>query len=552
MDTSSRKECIKQKCRGEAMSHKELRFAPLIRVSTEQQEKKGESLRTQKEQILSYVKRLGGIIPDSCWQYSGQEHATPGQDRQLLDKLLEDSSKNIFDAIIVCDASRWSRDNKKSKEGLTILKKHKILFFAATTEYDLHSPEQALFLGLAAEINEFHAKNQNLKSIQNRIARAKRGIPTTGKLPYGRTFDSEKSIWGIDKEKAQNIKWAADQYLNHNKGIIEIAKTLRMNVSNLWKILNHRSGDTWTIEFDATSLNIKEDVTMNIPPLLTPETIKAIHERAKANKTYTHGEIKNKYLLSRMIFCEDCGNAMFGQTNRHISRYYRHARYRLDECNPKFWVRADLIEDAVFLHLFNLFGNVDGMEKAIARAIPNKARTVSLQEELKQLEPKLQLCQKEKENIVRSIAKGILTDEDAATNMRDIRESESRLTQSIFQIKLQLENVPTKERIERSATLVQNTIRKAYKGKGGIDKMTYEEKRTLLEKAFSGKDVKGKRLGVYVRKTNNPDRPIAFTVKGILGNIEGLLPLSKFDLEELIGPEDETNFALYCRAAVHP
>ena len=56
-----------------------LRFAPLIRVSTEGQEKKSESLRTQTTQIKQYVKSLGGIIPEHCWKYSGQEHATPEQ-----------------------------------------------------------------------------------------------------------------------------------------------------------------------------------------------------------------------------------------------------------------------------------------------------------------------------------------------------------------------------------------------------------------------------------------------------------------------------------------
>ena len=58
---------------------KGLRFAPIIRVSTEKQERQGESLQTQKEQILQNVKVLGGTIPEYCWEYSGQEHATPAQ-----------------------------------------------------------------------------------------------------------------------------------------------------------------------------------------------------------------------------------------------------------------------------------------------------------------------------------------------------------------------------------------------------------------------------------------------------------------------------------------
>jgi hypothetical protein len=61
-----------------------LRFAPLVRVSTEKQSEKGESLRTQVSQIKLYVQSLGGRIQNNCWQYCGQEHATPEQERKNL------------------------------------------------------------------------------------------------------------------------------------------------------------------------------------------------------------------------------------------------------------------------------------------------------------------------------------------------------------------------------------------------------------------------------------------------------------------------------------
>jgi DNA invertase Pin-like site-specific DNA recombinase len=532
------------------MTTKPIRFAPLIRVSTEQQEKKGESLRTQREQIQHYVKALGGEIPERCWEYSGQEHATPGQERQKLDKLLEDSGKHVFDAVIVCDASRWSRDNEKSKAGLRILRQHGIRFFVAGMEYNLHSPEQSLFLGLAAEINEFHAKNQNLKSIQNRIARAKRGLPTTGKLPYGRTFDSVTERWGIDGEKARNIQWAADQYLNHSKSIVDLAKTLGMNVSNLWKVLTKRSGDTWTIEFNSTSLNIDEAVTLKIPRLLPEETIQAIHERAKTNKTYTHGEIKYNYLLSRMVFCADCGNAMFGQTNHQTTRYYRHPRGRLTPCNPGLWVRADELEEAVLLHLFSLFGNIAAMERAIERAIPDHSRLTALQEQKTVFETKLAAVQKEKQNLIRSVAKGILTDEDVAKDILEIREREALLTAEIDRITPQLENVPTRKHIEKSARMVAKIFKVAYSEKGALTKMSYKDQRELIQRAFAGKDNEGRRLGVFVRKSDKPDKPWEFSIKGILATLEGQLPLTEQDKEELIGGyEEETKYAYRCRAA---
>ena len=136
------------------MATKQLRFAPLIRVSTEKQANKGESLRTQSEQIASYAKKINGVIPAELKErYSGQEHATPENERQKFDLLLSDASKDMFDAVIVCDVSRWSRDNLKSKKGLEVLRKNKIRFFCGAMELDLNKPDSRFILGMQTEIN---------------------------------------------------------------------------------------------------------------------------------------------------------------------------------------------------------------------------------------------------------------------------------------------------------------------------------------------------------------------------------------------------------------
>src|SRR4030067_1451650 len=45
---------------------KSLEFAPLVRVSTERQEKQGESLNTQRTQLEAAVERMGGGQRDEC------------------------------------------------------------------------------------------------------------------------------------------------------------------------------------------------------------------------------------------------------------------------------------------------------------------------------------------------------------------------------------------------------------------------------------------------------------------------------------------------------
>jgi DNA invertase Pin-like site-specific DNA recombinase len=103
--------------KSKANPSRKLRFAALIRVSTEKQEQQGESLRIQKKQIETAVQQLGGVISKT---YAGQEHATEGHEKERFKSLLADAAKttNPFDAVIVVDASRWSRDQVESEKGL--------------------------------------------------------------------------------------------------------------------------------------------------------------------------------------------------------------------------------------------------------------------------------------------------------------------------------------------------------------------------------------------------------------------------------------------------
>lgn len=496
-----------------------LRIAPLIRVSTETQALKGESLRTQKDQIIQYAERLGGEIVS--WDYSGQEHATPDQERKKLDKLLRDSTNGFFDAVMVCDLSRWSRDNRRSKEGIEILKNAGIRFFVGPTEYDLHSPEQCLFVGMATEMNEFFAKNQSLKSIQSRISRAKRGIPTSGKLPYGRTW-TQNSGWGLDHKKQENIQYAASCYLS-GESMTKIAKSLGMNHSNLWKILTKRAGSKWPVKFRNKKLNIDESFDINVPSLLSEQTIEAIKNQGASNKTYTHGQLKNKYLLGRVVLCSECGNAMFGQTNHGNRRYYRHPRGRTIVCDQSLWVPAQQLEDAVMVNLFAMFGDIERLEKAVEAATPNKHNVDILRKRLIALEKDSEGATRQKHNIVRAIKNGIINDEEASSEMEKLREREILLVDEKSRIEFELHAFPE---YQKHLSALGKAIRKhslsLYYRPESLKKMDYDSKRKVVQAAFAGKDIKGKRLGVYVSKVNAVWHY----------DIRGIIPLENFKFSQ--------------------
>lgn len=387
------------------MSKERLRFAPLIRVSTEQQERKGQSLRTQRKQINGAVKLLNGVIPEYCRdRYTGQEHATPGSEREMLKALIEDAKRGLFDAVIVADDSRWSRDNRSSKENLEILRKHGIQFYSGTTHHDLNDPSAKLYLGLAAEIGEYQASIQSLKSIQNRIDRAKDGKPVSGKLPWGRTYDKEAEKWGLKEGAKDDIARAAQRYLA-GESLKAIAPSLGMKHWNLIKILRERSGDTWVQCFRSKKHDIDISIPTKIPRLLEDDVIAKIHEQIAANKTYHHGEIKYFYLLRRFVFCAECGYALSAQTNHNERQYYRHTnQLRKQECTNRFWVPADELNEAVMAHLFYMFRE-GRLKKALEDAVPNKTEVDKLQGRKERLEVRLAEAEKGKRSLIDAVAR---------------------------------------------------------------------------------------------------------------------------------------------------
>ena len=515
-----------------------IRFAPLIRVSTEKQEEQGSSLDTQKEAILKAIETIkGGYVPDHCWKYSGQEHATPDFERQMFNQLLSDAKKDLFDAVIVYDPSRWSRDNRLSKEGLSILKENGVRFFCGTTEYNLFLPQASLFIGMSTEMNEYVALEQTRKSLISRIARAKNNIPSIGKLPFGRIFDKKSKQWSVDPDGQKKIVWAAEQYLQ-GKSMSEIADTLGMNHSSLWNILKNRSGTEWVIDFNNKRLNISETVTLEIPSLLSQKTIDAIWQKSESNKTFEHGFIKNKYLFSRMIFCGECGYAMFGQTNHSGRRYYRHARKRKKECkNGGIYVSADIVEEAVFVKLFALCGDAPRIEQAVKSSSEKFGDHNKLLDEQKILNKELRAIANQKSNLINAIARGDINSDDIKEKMNSLKQQESKIDKLIGVNKEKIRNTLSPKEIKQRSEWVKKVILKAAKNTYGRAehylKMTWEDKRRLSELIFSGVDFDGKRAGVYLTKDEQGN--LLYEANGIINaKIDGNLPISKFEIMDLL------------------
>lgn len=503
----------------------ELIFAPLIRVSTEAQKKRGESLDTQRNQLEKAVEMLGGKIYK--W-YAGQEHATSEQERKILGELMKDAEENKFKAVIVCDASRWSRDNKKNKNDLDILRKNGIRFFVGTTEYNLYDPTQSFMIGMNVEVSEYFAREQTYKSILNRIERAKKGFPSCGKLPYGRTFNKKNKVWEIDKEKKIRLEEIAKIYLEENIGFPELGKRFGMNGSNLDKILTKRCGEIWEQRFRSKAHNIDVIIPTRVPRLLDEETIRKIKNKAVSRKSFNHGFYKYEYLFNRIIFDADTGYALTGTPNSKGKRYYK--PYQGSNAH-RYMINADVLEKAVLEEFFGLLGCSKTLQEAVFDGNPIgkiagelREKEKNFQRELRSMENKIENFTKAIENYEGVDLKSLL--QKIKSESKNIEQKKVDLEFKIQKIQNQLSSLPTESEIINISKRMGRELlirqKESYLRSGAaLDTLPFSEKKKIILLFFSGKDEFGKKFGIYVNFLEGKPRRYRFKAYGKFALVSG-------------------------------
>jgi len=498
-----------------------LRFAPVARVSTEQQERQGESLRVQKEQLMAAVKTLRGRLIDDPWRYSGQAHATPEFEHERLEQLMRDTPKDIFDAVIVTKLDRWSRDARFTINAWPIFFDNGIKFYEGMREINFNSPMDVNYFEMGAVQGGHFARIMALASAEARISRAKRGIPTCGKKPYARRWDKHRQEWVIDEEAHNKIKYAASEFLS-GRAMQDIADELGMNNSNLQLVLKKKCGTDWPIRFRSKRFNIDETVMLQIPRLLDEETIQAVKDRLASNRTVRRAPKKYKYLLKSVIFCSECGYTLSGDTKPtgNFPQNYVHprGRKRVHQCKHFTSIPCEAIDGPVLLHLFTLMGNEAAIGRAIKQAIPNRAELKVQASRLKDLEAELKQVDRHTENLLDEIEKGNIRGEVVKKRMEKLETRQKTIMDNIERIKTKTKDLPTKEVIELRASMLKAQMSQLYSEPNDFKNMTFEDKRELILKFFEGVDADGKRLGVYLTKTEDGFR---YEIKGMFGQFAG-------------------------------
>ncbi len=506
--------------------------AGYVRVSSKEQTE-GESLSTQRKSIEKYCKAQGYKLTEIY----ADEGISGGsvKDRHALLRCIYDGQNGKFNVLVIHRLSRFGRNARELLNNHDELSKTGIQLRSISEGIDFKSKYGKAMLGMLAIVAELEKDIIKEQLLENRIARGQRGIPTAGKLPFGRKFNKQNGEWELDEEVAGLLRWAADEYLKGGS-LRDISETLRTRHNqplcyhHLITVLSKRCGDTWTVNFKG-----EEPITYEIPRILDDSTIQKIQERLEHNRIECRKDVR-RYVLTGFIRCEACGKSLSGQTqvNKYGTQfqYYNHPGGKYEKCKAFNSIPLKKIENAVFQTIFENMADVPSFEKAIANSLPDEKLIKSLIDKIKTGEKELKRINKELDKLVNLALSGTLERETIKSKEQSLLQARVKATEELEDNKDRLSSMPDIKKVKKEADNIRRKLLLDYSGPERLEEMTFDEKKTLLHWLFDGKDKEGTPYGIYVSKK---DKEIDYFM---YGRITGLRTLKGDDFDYEGGDND--------------
>ena len=190
-------------------------------------------------------------------------------------------------------------------------------------------------------------------------------------------------------------------------------------------------------------------------------------------------------------------------------------------------------------HLFRTFGNPVAVKRAIEEANPNAEQAEQDRHRLQRIAAELAKVRKGRDQILELISDGNLTKQEAVKKLDELKQRETTLSEESGRLEVSLASILDAQQIKVTAQHVATLFKGQRMGSAklwakkasaneDIDKMTWEEKRTLAELVFGGRSSNGERLGIYVERIDG-QRTWRYAIHGHLINMWGKAPFMPTD-----------------------
>ncbi len=390
-----------------------------------------ESIEGQIRENTAYAEKNGITI---VGHYIDRAFSAKTDDRPEFQRMIADSSKKMFDVIIVWKLDRFSRNRYDSARHKATLRKYGVKVVSAT-EAIADGPSGILMESVLEGMAEYYSAELSEKITRGMTENALKCKYNGSHVPFGFVIDENRN-YQINETLAPIVVEIYERYASGEaiKPIIDDLNARGLKTSKGAKFGNNSIHSILTNRMYMGEYHFGEIIIPNgIPAMVSEELFNRVAERKKKNQhASAHNKGKERYILSTKLFCGKCMTMMVGESgqkkNGNIYRYYKCASAKRKKGCDKKAVRKEWIEDEVIKGL-TIILNDDATLSAMADKL------LELFEEdnvvLPALEAQLKEVQKSIANLIKAVEQGLVT-RSTKSRLEELEAEEETLKESIF------------------------------------------------------------------------------------------------------------------------
>ena len=310
-----------------------------------------ESIEGQLRECTAFAEKNGITI---LRHYIDRAFSAKTDNRPEFQEMIKDSSKKLFDMIIVWKLDRFARNRYDSARYKAQLKKNGVKVVSAT-ETISDGAEGILLESMLEGMAEYYSADLAEKVVRGMTENALKCKYNGGTPPLGYVIDSEQ-YFQIDPLTAPFVLEAFKRYdegatmtqirdwLNE-KGI-KNTRRQEMTYNSIQHMLNNRR---YIGEYSYREVIIPD----GIPAIVPKDLFDRVQEKmAKNKKAPARHKAEDNYLLTTKLFCGYCGAYLCGESGTSrtglVHHYYKcvSVKKKRAECHKKP-VKKQWIEDLV-------------------------------------------------------------------------------------------------------------------------------------------------------------------------------------------------------------
>lgn len=425
-----------------------------VRVSTDEQKRKGYSLPEQEDRLLKYC-GYNGVEVKGIFR---EDYSAKNFNRPEWKRLIATVKKNRSDErnnILFLKWDRFSRNIEYAYEMIGILRRHNTTAMAIDQPIDFSVPESTVMLAVYLSIPEAENSRKSL-NVSSAIRRAKQMGRYPGRAPKGfanlATIDGRKYI-APKQQEAAIVAWAFGQLARNCYTIEEVrrmavAKGMKCSKSYFWQLIRNPVYCGFVVLTSETEGH--QLIRALHQPLISESLFYEVQNIIGTKKRVVgkNDELKSAFILKGYLDCPICGRKLRGSFSSGRTKKYPYyhcsgdcrARFRAEPLNKSYIERLQqlvLLDGAIDLFALVLEDANEGIQKA--RYLNERQRL------LRQLEEQESVISKARKLFVA----GLLNFDDFSEIKREYRDVSGTLKKELDTVVVQLARIDRRSKIAR-------------------------------------------------------------------------------------------------------